>query len=123
MALSTEQKFERWQRALNYGGPTHRITDVIDLVKAGRAQFWEHGDGVIITEFNDFPLMRTVNYWQIFGRLEDCLALDARITDCAIREGCRFATATGRKGWGRAGAPYGWRPWWPNFVKPLVGEA
>jgi hypothetical protein len=118
--LTTEQKFERWQKALDCGGPTHRISDIVDLIKAGKAQFWERGDGCIITEFNDFPLMRTINYWLIFGRLEDCLSLDARITDCAIREGCKVATATGRKGWGRAGAPYGWRPWWPMFIKELA---
>jgi len=38
--LSPEEKRARLQKALEYGGGTHALADVIDLVKSGKAQFW-----------------------------------------------------------------------------------
>ena len=80
-------------------------------------------DGVIVTELYDFPLLKAVSYWTISGCLPDCLALDERISEWAIEQGCSMAMAAGRKGWGRAGAPYGWRLRGYQFCKPLVGTA
>ena len=119
--LTGEEKLRRLQRALDYAGNTHRIEDVIALIKAGKAQWWDNGDGCIVTEVHTYPLRRDVHYWLIFGGLKDCLALEPEINAWAITQGCTMATATGRKGWGRAAGPTGWREWWPNFYRPLNG--
>jgi hypothetical protein len=117
--MTGAEKTERLVKALEYGGPTHRVSDVIELLHARKAQLWERGDGCIITEIHDFPLFKAVHYWLIFGGLKDCLSLEHEINPWAIEQGCSIATACGRKGWGRVAAPTGWRPFLPNFVKEL----
>lgn len=117
--LSDEEKRARFEASLRYGGNTHCVEDVVQLVRDGRAQYWSNGDGTIITELNTFPNLKTCHYWIITGALPDCLALDADISEWARREGCSLATASGRKGWGRVAAPYGWRPHMQTFIKDL----
>ena len=123
MSLSSEEKRARFERALAYGGNTHSVEDVAALVKAGKAQFWDNGDGFIVTEIHNFPKMKAVHYWLIAGELRPCLALEHDINPWAVEQGCTLATACGRKGWGRVAAPTGWREWHPNFVKTLVRSA
>jgi len=122
--VTGEERRARFQRALDYGGNTHEIADVARMVREGRAQWWPQNnpdsDGMIVTELLTFPNMRAVNYWLIAGSLPECLGLDAEITAWAIEQGCTVGMATGRRGWGRAGAPYGWRPHSYTFVKDLL---
>jgi len=120
--LTTEQNFARWQHALEYGGSTHTIAQVIELLRQGKVRLFENKDGVIIGEIVQYPQFRAVGYWQIFGTLQDCLELDGPVSEWGRSEGCTVATAAGRKGWGRVGAPYGWRYHSSNFWKSLTGE-
>jgi hypothetical protein len=123
MSLSGAEKAHRLQKALTYGGhATHRLDDVVRLLRAGDAQLWEHGDGCIVTELNQYPLLKAVRYWLIFGELKQCLALEYQINEWALGEGCSVAFASGRPGWGRVAAPTGWRPYLPAFYKPLRGS-
>jgi hypothetical protein len=117
------EKAARLQRALDYSGATHRISDVVALIKTGHATLWECDDGVIVTELHTFPLFKAVNYWLVAGRLRDCLALEDQITPWALGEGCTVATACGRRGWERSLTPAGWqrRPLC-SYVKPLVSS-
>jgi hypothetical protein len=120
--LSSEEKRARFQKALDYGGNTHTIADVMALVEAGNARFWEWRDGFIITEIHSFPRMKAGHYWLLSGCLRDVLALEHEVNPWLIEQGCTVATACGRKGWARAAAPIGWRPS-PhlfNFHKTLV---
>lgn len=119
MSLSDEEKLRRFEKTLHYGGDTHSVADVVQMVREHRAKYWPNGDGMVITELNTFPNFKTCHYWLISGVLKDCLALDAEISAWARDEGCSFATATGRKGWGRVAAPYGWRPHMHTFIKDL----
>jgi hypothetical protein len=121
--LSDTEKRARLERALEYGGGTHSVADVVQLIRDGKAQFWSYGDGCIVTEIHDFPRLKAVHYWCIFGTLPDCLAIEHDINPWAVEQGCTVATAAGRKGWGRVAAPTGWRPHMPTFYKPLVGSA
>lgn len=118
--LTDAEKLERFQKALDCGGRTHEVADVVAMIKDGRAQYWSNGDGTIVTELHKFPNLKAVHFWLVSGDLRHCLALEHDIVPWAIEEGCTVATASGRKGWGRALAPMGWRPWWQTFVKTLV---
>jgi hypothetical protein len=120
MSLTGEEKRARMEKALAYGGSTHTVEDVVALLKAGEAQLWERGDGVIVTAVDQFPRLKAVRFWLIFGELRDCLALEHEINPWAIENGCTVATACGRRGWGRVAAPTGWKPWLPNFHKDLL---
>jgi hypothetical protein len=117
--LSPSEKRARLAKALDYGGGTHTVDDVIAMVKAGAAQFWEHGDGAIVTEIIRFPRLKSVNFWLISGSKDDCLALEPSIIDWAIEQNCTTATATGRRGWGRVAGPLGWKQHLWTFYKPL----
>jgi hypothetical protein len=122
MSLSSEEKLWRLQKALDVGGPTHTISDLIGLLHAGKARLHENEDGVIITEFHEFPLHKACHLWLIAGRLDACLALEPAVDAWALENNCTIETACGRPGWGKVAAPTGWRKWWPNFVKPLPGS-
>jgi hypothetical protein len=121
VSLTGGEKAWRLQKALECGGTqTHRLDDVVRMLKAGEAQLWEQDDGCIITEVHTYPLGKSIYYWLIFGTLADCLALEPRIDEWAREQGCTNATAMGRKGWGRVAYSSGWRPHLPTFHKTLV---
>jgi len=118
--LSGAEKRRRLERALEYGGRTHRASDVAERLKEGKAQLWENGDGAIITELYHYPLRSTVSYWLVLGRLGDCLSLQSDIDAWAIKQGCTMATAIGRRGWERAAAASGWKAHMNMYYKDLV---
>jgi hypothetical protein len=120
--MTAEEAQARMAKALQWGGPTHRISDIAALIRDGKAQWWQSagGDGMIVTEIEQFPLLKAVRFWLIFGDLKECLSLDQEINAWARDQGCTMAVATGRRGWGRAAAPLGWKPHLFTFYKPLA---
>jgi hypothetical protein len=121
--LSSEEKRSRLEKALALGGDTHTLADVVQLIRDGKAQYWEHGDGTVITELHDFPCRKAVHYWLVSGRLRDCLALEHDVNPWAIEQGCTVATAVGRRGWLGPLGKTGWRAAPTlNLWKPLTLE-
>jgi hypothetical protein len=125
MSLTGAEKRARLEKALHYGGDTHTVDDVVQLIKEGKAQFWPpdgSGDGLIITELHTFPKLKAVHFWLLAGVLRDVLALEDQIIEWALGEGCSMATATGRLGWGKVSSPRGWlpQPHMFNFYKRLA---
>lgn len=120
MSLSGAEKARRLQRALEFGGGTHRLDDVVQLLKDGKAKLFENEGGVIVSEINTFPQFRAVNFWLLAGELRDVLALEDDVLAWGLDQGCTIATAAGRKGWGRVSAKTGWKPHMPTFYKRLV---
>lgn len=118
--MNERERLSLMERALAYGGPTHTVGDVVALIHENKAQFWQQGDGCIITEIHETPLRKAVHYWIVFGGMHDCLALQPEIDEWAKGEGCTIATATGRRGWGRALASSGWGPGLPTYRKDLA---
>jgi hypothetical protein len=119
--MTGAEKLARLEKALAHGGGTHTPADVVRLIEDRRAQLWERGDGVIVTEVQAFPLGKTVSYWLAAGALRDCLALQDEIDEWAQSEGCVRATLTGRRGWGRAAAAWGWKLDGYSYSRPLGG--
>jgi hypothetical protein len=115
--MSDDERRDRFERALADGGCTHSVADVLQLIKAGRAQLWERGDGTIVTEVHTFPRLKSVHYWLASGELHDCLGLQDEIDEWARGEGCEIATIVGRRGWGRAAK--GWTLDGYHYRKPL----
>lgn len=121
--LSDAQKRQRFERALALAGNTHTVADVVEKVRLGRAQYWEAGDGTVVTEVLTFPQLRACNYWLVSGVLSDCAALQRDIDAWALEQGCSVATATGRMGWLRLSKlPIGsdWQPRGVAFWRPIV---
>ena len=120
--MTDDEKARRFERALALAGNTHTPADVIDKVRANRAQCWNNGDSVIVTEILVYPRVKACNYWLLGGRLHECLELQATIDAWAKGEGCSVATATGRMGWlAVTKMPLGtaWKPRGVQFVKEL----
>ena len=120
MSLSGGEKAHRLQQALEYGGNTHRLDDVVALLKSGAARLFENEGGVIVAEINEFPLRKAVHFWLLAGELRDVLALEHEVLPWGIEQGATVATATGRRGWGRVSSATGWKPHMFTFYKPLV---
>jgi hypothetical protein len=122
--MTGEEKIRRMKIALDYGGGTHSVGDIVELLKSGHARLFENDDAGIVVELCKFPRYTAVRYWLIFGELKHCLQLEHDINPWAIEQGATMAIACGRKGWQRASAPTGWRPQ-PNafnFFKTLVSD-
>jgi hypothetical protein len=118
--LSDEEKRARFEKSLLFGGDTHSVEDVVQLVREGRAQFWSGGDGSILSEVLTLPRAKVINLWVLSGNLPDIIALEPTVCNWGRDQGCTIATASGRKGWGRVGAPLGWMPWHWTFRKELT---
>jgi hypothetical protein len=118
--MTGAEKARRLERALEYGGDTHSLADVVGLIRDGKAQLFENDGGVIVSEIHRFPKFSAIHFWLLAGELKQVLALEHEVLPFGLDNGCTVATACGRPGWGRVAAPTGWRPWLPNFHKVLV---
>lgn len=120
--LSDREKFARLERALQWAGPTHRVSDVVERIKDNKAKFYTNGPGVIVAEMEQYPLVKVVRFWLIAGELKACLALEDEVLADGLAHGCEVAVAAGRRGWGKVAAPTGWRLHSWNFAKPLTRD-
>ena len=97
--------------ALERGGSTHTLDDVLKQVERGDAQLWTTEGAVIVTEVSDTPQKRVIHFWLATGELESVIGLSHKILEWAKDTmGCEQATLAGRKGWTRALATEGWHP-------------
>lgn len=120
--MTDDEKVRRFEKVLALAGNTHTAADVLDRVREGRAQCWNNGDSITITEILVYPRLKACNYWISSGNLHECLALQPTINAWAIEQGCSIATLTGRMGWLRvAKLPIGdgWQPQGVKLVKSL----
>jgi hypothetical protein len=96
--------------ALERGGSTHAVEDVLREIEKGEAQLWEADGALIVTEIHDTPRKRLLHFWIATGELEPVIALSHRALEWAKEQGCTQATLAGRKGWEKALASEGWSP-------------
>lgn len=90
------------QKSLDVGLPLYTADDILDACEAGRMQLWCCGDSALVTEIVEFPRARVVRSVVAGGRLKDILKVLPVAEEWARERGCRYATAGGRTGWGRA---------------------
>ena len=81
MSLSNEEKRRRFEKALACGGNTHDVDDVVALVKAGKAQYWEHGDGIVVSEIHEFPKLKAIHFW-VVSVIVAAIVWRSRMTCC-----------------------------------------
>lgn len=97
------------QEALDYAGNTHTPEDVAERILSGEAQLWVGGDGLIVSEVEEYPEGPVLNLWLAAGDKDDILALLPRVYGFGRWRGCERATVLGRKGWKRVLEPDGWQ--------------
>lgn len=120
LTLGEKRILDRLDQALAEAGNTHRFSeDVVPLLLDGRAQYWQHGEGVIVTELYTFPRLKSLNYWLVAGKLRDCLQLVPEIEAWARDQGASRATGLGRKSWTPTVGRLGFRPVGVAYRKEL----
>lgn len=84
---------------------THDEDAVIAAICAGKMKLWRSEESALVTEFQQFPLMKCLNVFLAGGDLHKLLPLYDRVTLFAAANGCHRMTALfthGENGWKRA---------------------
>ena len=103
--MSLLDEFERLahhiENALAYGGGTHTLTQVLDAIIAGKAQFFSMENSAIVTEIVDYPQKSTCRIWLAGGNMDELMEAEKQICQWAREQGCSGMEVVGRKGWER----------------------
>jgi len=101
--------WDEWRRlrhhilaALEHAGGTHSEDDVLDLLRAGQAQFWPAANSAMVTEIVGYPQGSHCRIWLAGGEYDELRALERdMVIPWASSVGCRRIELVGRKGWAR----------------------
>lgn len=100
---------DKWQHcapfigaALEYAHNSHTLSDVLDAVVKGDAQFWHANDAAMITEIIEYPQRRTLRFWLAGGDLVTLKHLEQEAINWSKGWNCTACEIIGRRGWGRA---------------------
>lgn len=97
--------------ALAHAGRTHDLADVLELIKAGDAQFWPGRGAAMVTEVTDFPRAKVLSLWLAGGDLGELInELRPKAEAWGRAQGCAQVTILGRSGWERALRDCGYEP-------------
>lgn len=91
---------EHLRPALAMWHDQHRLVDVRAAIERGDAQLWPMGKaGTVVSEINDYPGQRVLNFWLAGGTLGALVSAEPAIAAWGRGEGCTAAQIIGRKGW------------------------
>lgn len=96
-----EYKFQI-EAALEHTGGTHVFEDVQTAVEKGELQFWPGLNSVILTEIQDTPQQRILNFFLAGGNSVELEAMLPLVEQWGKSIGATRATLYGRKGWGKS---------------------
>jgi len=94
-------------RALGYAR-TYNAAEMAGEVLAGRAQLWQEGEAMIVTQLDEKPRETILRFWIAAGELQDVLKLATKVYEWGREIGCKRAVFIGRKGWKKPLAAQGW---------------
>lgn len=90
------------------GDDTYDLSDVLDCIQRGDAQWWPLPNAAIVTEIEDTPRKRILRYWLAGGDLKELIGQTIHIERWAREHGCTSAIIVGRGGWPRV-LPGDWK--------------
>lgn len=93
--------------------------DIMAGVERGDFHLFEHLDGCMVAEFIISPRHKVMHVFAAGGSLDAIRALLPQVEAFGRRHGCDSGGATGRRGWTRFLAQYGYRPAQPAVEKEL----
>ena len=105
------------EAALSHGGGTHDFEHIAEGIYRGTMQLWPAPKGCLVTEIVVYPKKKVLNVFLGGGELEQLADMHSDVIQFAKAHGCTAASISGRKGWQRAFAKYGWTPLSVNLVK------
>ena len=105
--MISDKRLADLQGALTKSGNSHDIEDVLSEVLSGHAQFWETEHATVVTQVADHETYRALNIWLAGGDLHEIISLLKDAEVWATDHGCSVIEVTGRRGWKKVLAPYG----------------
>jgi hypothetical protein len=98
------------EAAVQHGGSHHTRESVWQGVIDGRFQFWPGVRSAAITHIDVFPTGNVFRVWLVGGELDVVLAHEPDLAAWAEAKGCVSIELSGRHGWVKVLAPYGYSP-------------
>lgn len=90
------------ESALAYAGGSHSYEDVVREVEAGQAQFWPGPTSCIVTQIDEQPSRKILQFFLAAGNSVELKAMEPGIIAWGQENGCTLARMAGRKGWARS---------------------
>lgn len=109
---------ELLQEALDHGGNTHSIDDVLTMIHDRRAELWCGAGSAVVTELVDYPQLKALRVWLVAGDINEIRSMEPKVTEFARQHGAkRLEIGGGRPGWERVLRD--WRKLCPCAVKEI----
>jgi len=103
------ERCRKWiQEALDHGGNTHEVEDILQGIRENRFQFWAAEKAMFVTEILTYPNFKTIHSFLIGGDLDQVMEMRESIEEFGKRIGCKFSTGNGRRGWVRVMEQHGY---------------
>lgn len=105
------------EAALEYSGGTHNFADIVQGIHSNKMQLWPSAKGCIVTEIVVYPRKKLINIFLGGGELNQILDMHSDVISWAKQQGCSGMTMTGRLGWKKPLAEYGWKVLHQSYAK------
>lgn len=96
-------------KALAIDGNAFTLDDVFDAVSNGHMQAWPGPNSLLITELVCYPSKKMLRVIIAAGDIREILTMIPVVESWSKREGCKGVLFTGRPGWKRVLAKFGYR--------------
>ena len=118
--IDREHMIARLEAALEHGGGTYALHDIVAGLEDGRFQLFWNDDGTAVTEIIQAPQKRYLNIFLAAGEMKAVLKLHRKVEKFARKNGCDFMQATARKGWEKFEPAFGWRSTHTVYTRQLT---
>lgn len=120
MTLTPDQIRARLEKALHLGGDEHTVEELIEDVRARKAQCLHNDQAIVFTQVEQHRNHRVLRVYVAAGDMDAVLSLQPQAVDLARKEGCDRLVMTGRKGWAWVLPKRGWRERYITYELPLA---
>lgn len=107
------------QAALDCGGNTHTLGDLVEAITDGRMQFWPAERGCAVTEIVVYPRAKSLHIFLAGGDMEQIVDMDSSAAQFARAMGCTGMSISGRRGWAKVLKNNGWTEAQTVLVKEI----
>jgi hypothetical protein len=108
-----------WLDWLRSGIEDATEAELIEDLRAGRAQIWPGETAAMVTQVLDTPEGRALHVWVAGGALDGIMALKPGVEAWGRAMGCQFVSINSRPGWARLLRDDGFAPVGGELRKPL----
>jgi hypothetical protein len=100
---------KKMERVLDRMGGVYTLNDILTAIAEARMQSFVVNNSWAVTQINDYPRARTLQFVAMVGDLADRDALQAKVLDFADDVNAGLVSAYGRLGWIPQARELGWR--------------